>query len=251
MSESKDLPKKDADRRWHLSGWSKRHPITLALWIAVIPGLIVPGIIGLVHLIAGSGGGDTAITTAERVAACVNEHQMTSAEEGPVKPSAKTVAPFASANGGLFNSVDPIYGKGNIPVSLYESCSWPPPDGSDPTGYSQVLVSTVPGAAKWPGEVNPYTYADVFDSSCKNLIVFYSGGHTLTSFSDTVHVAAGSLKIIDPQMNRGPAPGPGGKEPASFSSWAETVGYYFVPGIGESAVLHQADLSILKVTCKP
>ena len=112
-------------------------------------------------------------------------------------------------------------------------------------------MSTVPGSAKWPGLVNPYTYADVFDSSCKRITAFYGGGHTLSSDSATVQVPAGSLKIIDPELNRGPAPGPDGKEPKTLALWAQAVGYYIVPGFGESAVLHEGDLQIFKVTCGP
>jgi len=230
-------------------GWSERHPVVLALWIAIISSLIVSGIVGVIHLVSGSGQAAAAVTAAERVASCVSGHHMTSAAEGPLTPSPGMNAPFASANQGRFSSSDPIYGSGTIPVTLYESCSWPTASGSDVTGYAQVLVSTVPGSAKWPGLVNPYTYADVADSSCQNLTFFYRSGHTLSSGSVAVDVPAGSLRVIDPTANRGPAPGPHGKMPTTIAGWAQTVGYYYVPRIGEAVVLREGDLHLLKVGC--
>lgn len=128
-------PSQKRRRRWPWMGWSESHPAILALWIAVISGLIVSGTVGVVHLFTGSGNAVSAVTVAERVAACVHEHHMSAAAEGPIKPSAGTNVPFASANGGRFTNSDPIYGSGLIPVSLFESCSWPPANDSDATGY--------------------------------------------------------------------------------------------------------------------
>jgi hypothetical protein len=235
----------------HRLPWRKRHPVMFPLFLAIASTLIGAGILGIVHLATGSGNEVAANVAAQRVASCVRQHHMTLANEGPLKPSAGTTSEFARINNGSFVSFDPIYGKGHIPVSLFKSCSWPAPDGSDATGYSQISVSTVPGSRRWPGMTSPYAFADVLDTSCKNVTAFYAGGHTGDSFSATVHVRAGGVSIAGPHFNAGPAPGPDGKVPKAFASWAKTLDYFFVPNTGESVVLHGGYARILKVTCEP
>ena len=125
------------------------------------------------------------------------------------------------------------FGAGTIRVSLYESCSWPPAPGADVTGYSRILVSSVNGETKWGGEFDPLTEANVLDTSCKNMVITYIGGHTGASFSQTVTVSAGQLVIAGQQRTyQG--------EPSTVSSWAQSVNYYITPG--ETVVLHEPPL---------
>jgi hypothetical protein len=154
--------------------------------------------------------------------------------------------PFSKANAGRdfgWRLAGQPFGAGPIPVSLYESCSWPPPPGADATGYSRILVSTVPGDRQWLGEIDPTAFANVLDTSCRKILINYTGGHTGVSFSRTVRISAGELLILySKAMN------PGEPKPKTVSSWAYTVGYYINPG--ETVVLHPDILSnILSVTC--
>jgi hypothetical protein len=231
--------------RWR--GWNGRHPTAIALWVAVASALIVAGVFGLIHLVIRPV--VPAETVADQIANCVRTHHMDGSSEGPVTPPAEIIDQFSDANNGRYSSTDPVYGEGPIPVTLFESCSWPPKSGEDATGYSQILVSTVPGDVVWPGLISPFTYADVFDSACDSLTVYYEARHTLSSALVPVRVAAGKIIVVDPQMNVGTPPGPGGKLPKTVSSWAQTVGYYV--DSGESVILHEGDFHILRIECRP
>lgn len=228
-------------------GWVQRHPVAVAVWVAVIAGLIVPGVLGLVDLLKAPA--DSATTIADQVSSCIREHGMSGASDGPLKPPSGISVPFSEANGGrdfgwrLSSQSSQTYGGGPIPVSLYESCSWPPAPGADVTGYSRILVSTVPGDTVCGGQFDPTCYANVLDTSCKKMVITYIGGHTGLSFSQTVRVSAGDVVIVDAQMMY-----PGELKPKTVSSWAQSVGYYIAPG--ETVVLHEPTLSsILSVAC--
>ena len=224
--------------------WSQRHPVAVAMWVAVAAPLIVAGVLGLIHVFATPA--ESATTIADQVSTCIREHGMSGASDGPLKPPSGMYVPFFQANNGRdygWNLDGQTIGGGTIPVSLYESCSWPPAPGADVTGYSRILVSTVNGETQWGGEFDPLGYANVLDTSCKKMVIKYIGGHTGTSFSQTATVSAGSLLIVDQQMmNRGEP------IPKTVSAWAQSVGYYVTPG--ETAVLHEPSLSsILSIAC--
>ena len=242
----------DADARqssrWH--GWSERHVIIVGIWIASVGALLAAIAYGLIQLFQPN---DSAVTEASQVAACVSEHHLTGISEGPSKVSSGIIVPFVRENFGTFFSQNPVYGRVGsnipIPVALFASCSWPPSPGADITGYSQVLVSTVPGnvGGAFKGLANPYDYADVLDSSCRAVVIDYYFQHDLRSGSITVRVSAGELHIIDFGSATYPAPGPHGKKPNTVSSWAQTVGYYTTSG--ESVVLRSARAKLWKATC--
>jgi hypothetical protein len=231
-------------------GWSQRHPIAVAVWVGVAATLIAAVVVAAVHFLTNPAVPDT--TIADQVSSCIREHGMSGASDGPLKPPPGVYVPFSQANGGRdfgwslgANTGGNNFGGGPIPVSLYESCSWPPPPGADVTGYSRILVSTVPGERVWGGEFDPTGYADVLDTSCKNIVIRYIGGHTGLSFSERVSVSASDLVIVDPQMLA-----PGKPRPNTVSSWAQAVGYYITPG--ETVVLHEPSLSsISSIACSP
>jgi hypothetical protein len=154
--------------------------------------------------------------------------------------------PFFRANSGQdygWNLDGQTIGAGTIPVSLYESCSWPPVPGADVTGYARILVSTVNGERNWGGEFDPLTVANVLDTSCKKMVIKYIGGHTGTSFSQTAKASAGNLVIVDRQMIY-----PGEPKLTTVSEWAQSVGYYITPS--ETVILHEDSLSsILSIAC--
>jgi hypothetical protein len=229
-------------------GWSQRHPITVAVWVSVAATLIAAVTVAAVHFFTNPA--VSATTIADQVSSCIREHGMSGASDRPIKPPPGVIVPFSQANGGrdfgwslTTNASGNNFGGGPIPVSLYESCSWPAPPGADVTGYSRILVSTVPGERVWGGEFDPTGYANVLDTSCKKMVITYVGGHTGLSFSKRVSVSAGDLVIVDPQMLA-----PGEFQPKTVSSWAQAVGYYVTPG--ETVVLHEDSLSsILTIAC--
>jgi hypothetical protein len=224
--------------------WIQGHPVVVAVWVAVAAPLIVAGVLGLVHVLATPT--DSATTIADQVSNCIRDHGISGTSAGPIKPPPATEIPFSQANKGRdfgWRLDGNTFGGGPIPVSLYESCSWPPPAGADATGYSRILVSTVPGETQWGGEFDPAAYANVLDTSCKRMLIRYTGGHTGVSFSKAVSVMAGELVIVDQKMMA-----PGEPKPKTVSSWAQSIGYYITPG--ETVVLHEASLSsILSVAC--
>lgn len=226
-------------------GWSQRHPVVVAVWITVAGSLIVAGVLGLIHVLTPPA--DSATTIANQVSSCIRQHGMSGASDGPLKPPSGMYVPFSAANQGRnygWNLNGNTIGAGTIPVSLYESCSWPPAPGADVTGYSRILVSSVNGQTKWGGEFDPLTDANVLDTSCKKMVITYIGGHTGTSFSRTVTVSAGDLVIVDQQMMYQGEP-----RPNSVSSWGQSVGYYITPG--ETVVLHEPALSsIFSIACR-
>jgi hypothetical protein len=146
-------------------GWTKRHPVAVAVWVAVAAPLIVAGTLGLIHVLATPV--DSATTIADQVSSCIREHGMSGASDGPLKPPSGMFVPFSEANNGrdygwyLSGHTGPTIGGGTIPVSLYESCSWPPAPGADVIGYSRILISTVNGEMSWGGEFDPLGYANV------------------------------------------------------------------------------------------
>ena len=224
--------------------WNQRHPVAVAVWVAVAAPVIVAGILGLIHLLATPA--DSATTVADQVSSCIREHGMSGASDGPLKPPSGMYVPFFQANDGRdygWKIGSQTISEGTIPVSLYESCSWPPAPGADVTGYSRILVSTVNGENNWGGEFDPLNVANVIDTSCKKMVVKYIGGHTGSSFSQTVTVPTGSLVIVDQQMIY-----PGEPKPTNVSEWAQSVGYYIAPG--ETVILHEPSLSsIFSMAC--
>lgn len=224
-------------------GWSKRHPTVVAVWITVAASLIVASVLGAIHFLASSANpADSATTIADRVSSCIRNHGMTGASDGPRKPVPGVSVPFSRANDGRYFSNFYDSGPIPIPVSLYESCSWPPAPGADVTGYSRILVSTVAGSAHSGGQFDPTSDADVLDTSCAKMTIKYIGGHTGLSFSETVGVSAGSLTIVDKKMMY-----PGEPKPTTVGSWGFSVGDYVTPG--ETVVLHNPNLSILNIAC--
>jgi hypothetical protein len=227
-------------------GWTQRHPVTVAVWAGVAATLIAAAVVAGVHFLTSPKVSATA--RADQVSACIREHSMSGASDGPLKPRAGMSVPFSQANDGrdlgwTLGGGSPFFGGGPIPVALYESCSWPPPPGADVTGYARILLSTVPGERVWRGEFDPDGYADVLDTSCQRIVITYSGGHTGISFSHRVAVSAGHLLIVDPNMLAS-----GELRPRTVSSWARSVGYYVNPG--ETVVLREASLSsILDIAC--
>ena len=223
-------------------GWSQRHQVVVGVWVTVAGSLIVACILGLIHLLASPA--DSATIIADQVSSCIREHGMSGASDGPLKPPSGMYVPFSAVNQGRdygWYLDGKTFGAGTIPVSLYESCSWPPAPGTDVTGYSRILVSSVNGETKWGGEFDPLTEANVLDTSCKNMVITYIGGHTGSSFSQTVTVSAGQLVIAGQQRTyQG--------EPSTVSSWGQSVNYYITPG--ETVVLHEALSSILSIVCR-
>jgi hypothetical protein len=141
---------------------------------------------------------------------------MRGASVGPIKPPKEAYIPFYRANGGRdygWKLAGQTVDAGAIPVTLFEYCSWPPSPGADATGYSSILVSAVPGKARWGGEFDPINNAEVMDTSCKEMAITYIGGHTGVSYSVKVVVAAGTLTIVDPR-----ALSPGEAKPKNVKS---------------------------------
>jgi hypothetical protein len=92
---------------------------------------------------------------------------------------------------------------------------------------------------------DPMGVASVLDTSCNRVTLTYVGGHTGSSFSRKISVAAGHLAIADEQeMSQTEIK----HMPRSVSEWGYSVSYYVVPG--ESIVLHDPALSrIIDATC--
>lgn len=224
--------------------WSQRHPVVVAVWVAVAAPLVVAGILGLIHVL--NPPADTPSAIAKQISSCIHDHGMGGSSVGPVKPPPGTEVPFSQANNGRdFGWIldGKTFGGGPIPVTLYESCSWPAPPGADATGYSSILVSTVPGNRYWGGEFDPEGYANVLDTSCKRLLIRYAGGHTGISFSKRVVTSAGNLVIVNQK-----AASPGEAKPKTVSAWAQSVGYYVTPE--ETVILHADSFSsVLSVAC--
>ena len=226
-------------------GWSQRHPVVIAIYVAVAASLVVAVILGLIHLLATPA--NSATLEAAEVSSCIHDHGMSGASAGPINPSNGTYVPFEEVNQGQdigWHIGNRTYGGGPIPVSLYESCSWPATPGADTTGYSRILVSTVPGEAQYTGVFDPTGYANVLDTSCKRMRITYTGGQMGVSFSKTVSVSAGEIIVANPKTLEPRKPIP---NPRSVTSWAKSMNYYITPG--ETVVLHPRILSILSVSC--
>jgi len=56
----------------------------------------------------------------------------------------------------------------------------------------------MPGESTWPGEIAPFVWADVVDATYPTITAQYSGEHTGTSFSETVHVSSGGILDTQP-----------------------------------------------------
>jgi hypothetical protein len=227
-------------------GWSKRHQIVVGVFIAVVATLIAASIIGAINRIDTPENSAAAI--ARQVSSCIHDHGMSGASVGPIKPPKGTYVPFSQANQGQdigWRIGTHPYGGGPIPVSLYEACSWPAPPGADPTGYSRILVSTVPGDSQYRGVSDPTSYADVLDTSCSKVRITYVGGEMSESYSNTVTVSRGQIAIADPRTLDPQKPTP---KPKSVGFWARSMNYYVTPG--ETVVLH-AGLPgrILSISC--
>lgn len=225
-------------------GWSKRHQIIVGVFVAVVATLIAALIIGVISRIDTPGNSAAAIAT--QVSRCIHDHGMSGASVGPIKPPKDTYVPFSQANQGQdigWKIGTHPYGGGPIPVTLYEACSWPAPPGADPTGYSRILVSTVPGDPQYGGISDPTSYADVLDTSCRKVRIIYVGGEMSESYSNTVTVSRGQIMIADPGTLDPRKP-----TPKSVDFWARSMNYYVTPG--ETVVLH-AGLPgrILSISC--
>jgi hypothetical protein len=135
----------------------------------------------------------------------------------------------------------------SVKLTLFEHCEWPPGPGADQTGYVDTFLTEVPGDTSWPGEINPLTQADGIDSSCRRLQILYTGGHTGSSFSDTVVISSGTLAITQPNWQGLTIPGEQPGEAPNLTEWAQGMAYYLTPG--EMAVLHADDESASSVDC--
>jgi len=170
-------------------------------------------------------------------------HNMQYASQKTVNPS-RVVSPFLQSNPTPYRSTDVIYAGGSPTITVFETCAWPPSASTDQTGYAQLIVTTVPGDLTWPGETTEGAYADVIDgSSCPGFAAVYTGGHTGSSFSHSVTVAAGGLQLTstDPMVR------PNGLDISNFTAWARQLGYFTQPG--ESAILLAGDESIMSLRC--
>ncbi len=190
----------------------------------------------------------SAAQAADEVRGCMQAHNMPYASVVVHDYTASTPA-FLQSNPYTSQSTDPIYAGASPVTTEFESCMWPPGAGADQTGYSQILMSTVPGDSTWPGEVAPFAYADAVDATCSTITAQYSGGHTGTSFSETVSVSSGGLVVTQTggSGSFAVAPGQAAGQPLSLANWAQAVGYFIQPG--ESAILHAADESVTNARC--
>lgn len=259
-----------SDQRWYpppppptpLANSTKSSHTGLLVLIGVIAVALIAGVVTTVVLLskkspqaAPAAAVPTTTTStsspaqaADEVRGCMQAHNMQYASAIVQNYFASTPA-FLQANPHPYNSSDPIYSGGSPAVTAFESCVWPPIAGADQTGYSQILMTTVPGDTTWPGEVATFAYADVIDATCSDITAQYSGGHTGSSFSETVNVAAGGLVETQPGGTGAfaVAPGQTSGQPLSFVNWAQTLGFFIQPH--ESAILHAADESVNNAHC--
>jgi serine/threonine protein kinase len=187
-----------------------------------------------------------ALSAAQAVEACMSAHGMPASTVSVPHPT--QTPPFFSANSTAYaRSADSIYSGTSVKVTLFEHCEWPPGPGADQTGYVDTFLTEVPGDASWPGEINPLAQADGIDSSCHRLQILYTGGHTGSSFSDTVVVSSGTLAITQPNWQGLTIPGEQLDQAPNLTEWAQAMGYYLIPG--EMAILHADDESASSVDC--
>jgi hypothetical protein len=173
-----------------------------------------------------------AVTAANQVAQCQRLHDMPYASTRTTNPSGVS-SPFLAKNSNPYDRGDPIYEAASPTIILFQFCRWPPSPGADQTGYSQVLLTTVPGSSTWPGEVSDQAYADVVDTTCPTVAFVYTGGHTGSSVTTYARVSA--MQLVDTEPAGGPVAG-ASPVPTDLSAWADSLAYYLQPG--ESAVFH-------------
>jgi len=184
----------------------------------------------------------SAIDAAHQVSECMRLHGMKYATQKTANPEG-VASPFLERNGSPFTrSTVPEYSGGAPTLNEFESCVWPPASYADQTGYTQLLLTTVPGSPDWPGEVTPGAYADIVDGPCAAVRATYVGGHTGTSFSETIEVHAGGLRLTAPKYP------PTGTDISNLSAWGQQMAYYLQPG--ESAILFAGDEAVTSAVCE-
>ena len=137
--------------------WAKR-----ASPVAVVAGAAAAAVLLL------SGGGENA---AARIAACEHTHGLTSARQQRLTRPGESQVHRSDIVPGAGGSI-------TFRQRTFASCSWPPPSGADPDGYSAITVTTTNGPGEF--EASGRDLADRIESSCLRLELEYSFAHMAT-----------------------------------------------------------------------
>lgn len=136
---------------------------------------------------------EDAATVAERVSACMRQHDLDKARTVSLVPVA---GPSAHEPGAL------------IHTQRFRRCDWPPTAGADPDGYLEIsaeFVVAVPDASEAEGT----GYADVITAPCRRVRVAYSyAAQGYQERLDPVPVEVGSIVVAGSEETwpEGPVP---------------------------------------------
>jgi hypothetical protein len=142
-------------------------PTAILGLIGTSVGIAVGGL-ALVHAL--TGGGDDLAGRQARIRACVSDH-------------------------GLARAV--VAERANPGQLLFRRCTWPPPTGADPDGFTEITVTRGPGPGR--SEAEGLTVADVYASSCPRIearYLFNSMG-TFEPAVAPVRLARGEVRRVE------------------------------------------------------
>lgn len=179
---------------------------------------------------------------AEEVTSCMRFHNMHSPSEVWTDPSG-TTSSFSEDNPSAYASnADPIYSVGSATTVVIDNCTWPPSAQTDQTGFSQIVVTTVPGWTSWPGATSALAYADVIDTTCTSVTLRYLTGQWPAVSYETVTVPSGAM--VATMKTTGLT---GVQFPKSLTAWEVKMGYLLIPG--ESVALHSGHETLSTASC--
>lgn len=213
-----------------ISGWIRRNkivaiPLGVATAVAAVGGAINNGSDALrtLGILDDKGSAVTAanpaVTAANKVSACMKAHGLEQARSTEWRKAPKQIGDISNR------------------TRVFQACDWPPPDGADPDGYTEIRVRFARGlrsTTEWP--IGPFAFR-ITSNNCATFAVALStsGGAFERGHPPPVIVHPNEIKTADgkPWHN-----GPGGSR------------LLFLQERDEADVLYNDHYSLDDITCE-